>query len=72
MGLYLLRCDKSLDRIIEGTPARIPKPKRYKIGRNCEAVSPAKLSLLTSNGIRIFFFYNEVIYEHSRLAQTIA
>jgi hypothetical protein len=72
MGLCLLRCDKSLDRIMEGTPARIPKPKRYKIGRNCEAVSPAKLNLLTSNGIRIFFFYNEVIYEHSRLAQTIA
>jgi len=71
MGLYLLRCDKSLDRIIEGTPAKIPKPKRYKIGRNCEAVSPAKLNLLISNGIRIFFFL-QIIYEHSRLAQTIA
>jgi hypothetical protein len=43
IGLYLLRCDKSLDNIIEGTPANIPNPKRYKIGRNCEAVSPAKL-----------------------------
>jgi hypothetical protein len=44
MGLYLLRGDKSLDSIKEGTPANIPKPKRYKIGRNCEAVSPAKLN----------------------------
>jgi len=44
IGLYLLRGDKSLDNIIEEIPAIIPNPKRYKIGRNCEAVSPAKLN----------------------------
>lgn len=48
MGLYLLRCDKSLDSIKDGTPANIPKPKRYKIGRNCDAVSPAKLDCANS------------------------
>lgn len=29
---------------MEETPANIPNPKRYKIGRNCEAISPAKLN----------------------------
>jgi hypothetical protein len=47
IGLYLLLCDKSLDKTKEGIPANIPKPKRYKIGRNCEAVSPAKLNFAT-------------------------
>jgi hypothetical protein len=44
IGLYLLRGDNILESTIEGTPAKIPNPKRYKIGRNCEAVSPAKLT----------------------------
>jgi hypothetical protein len=43
IGLCLLRCDKSLDNTIERIPANIPNPNKYNIGRNCEAVSPAKL-----------------------------
>lgn len=44
-GLCLRLGDNSLDNIKDGTPAKIPNPNRYKIGRNCEAVSPAKLTL---------------------------
>lgn len=55
IGLYRRLGDKILESTIEGTPARIPKPKRYKIGRNCEAVSPAKLTLLIDVDIKTFF-----------------
>jgi hypothetical protein len=33
--------------IIAGTPAKIPNPNKYNIGRNCVAVSPANLMWLT-------------------------
>jgi hypothetical protein len=29
----------------EGTPTKIPNPNKYNIGRNCVAVSPAKLKV---------------------------
>ena len=58
MGLYLRLGDNNLEITIEGTPARIPKPKRYKIGRNCEAVSPAKLTLLIHVDIKTFLSLN--------------
>lgn len=45
MGFCLLLGDNSLDKTIEGTPAKIPNPNKYNIGRNCVAVSPAKLKV---------------------------
>jgi len=33
------------DMTIAGTPAKIPNPNKYNIGRNCVAVSPAKLKV---------------------------
>lgn len=44
-GLYLLLVINNRDKTIEGTPASIPNPNKYKIGRNCVAVSPAKLEV---------------------------
>jgi hypothetical protein len=45
IGLYLLLVINNRDKTIAGTPAKNPNPNKYNIGRNCVAVSPAKLNV---------------------------
>jgi hypothetical protein len=43
--------------IIAGTPAKIPNPNKYNIGRNCVAVSPAKLKVAENRRYKYLYIH---------------
>jgi hypothetical protein len=57
-GLCLLLGDNNLDNIIEGTPIKIPNPNKYNIGRNCVAVSPAKLKVAENRRYKYLYIHS--------------